>query len=60
LYGKILSLDLGFLTPSSQIMDFSLIVKLLGGIAVNWELGIDIQLQPIHRGMGRPRQLIRL
>ena len=37
-------LDLGFLTPSSQITGFSLTVNPLGDTAMNWALGIDIQL----------------
>ena len=35
LYEKILLLDLEFLTPSFQITGFNLLVKFLGGIAVN-------------------------
>ena len=56
---KVLSLNLGFLIPSSQIMGFNLIAKLLGGTAASWVLRIGIQLQLTHRGMDRPRLLIR-
>ena len=60
LYGKILLLNLEFLTPSFQITGFNLIVKLLGGTAMNWVLGIYIQHQLILREMGRLRLLTRL
>ena len=50
-FGRIFLLDLGFLIPSSQTTGSSLIVKPLGDIAVNWALGTDIQLQPIHKEM---------
>ena len=59
LFGKILSLGLGSLTPSSLIMVFSLIAKPLGGIVVTWELRIGIPLQLTHKGMDRPRLLTR-
>ena len=42
LYGTILSLGLGFLTPSSQIMGSSLTVKPSGDTIVNWALETDI------------------
>ena len=60
LYGKILLLDLEFLKPLFQIMGFNLIVKFLGGTAVNWVLEIDVQLQLILRKIGKPRLLTRL
>ena len=56
---KILSLNLGFLIPSSQAMGFSLIAKLSGGIVVNWVLRIGIQLRFIPKEMDRPRLSIR-
>ena len=58
--GKILSLDLGFLIPSSRKMGFNLTANLSGGTAVNWVLRIDIQLRPIHKGIDSSRLSIRL
>ena len=43
LFEKTLSLDLGFLQPSSWIMGSSLTVKPSRDTGVNWELGTDIQ-----------------
>ena len=50
-FGRIFLLDLGFLIPSSWTTGSSLIVKPLGDIVVNWALGTDIHLQPIHKKM---------
>ena len=59
LCGRILSLNLEFLILSSQITDFSLILKLSEGTVVNWVLRIGIQLWLIHKGMNRARPSIR-
>ena len=59
LCGRILSLDLGFLTPSSQTMGFSLIAKLLEGTVVNWVSRIGTQFWLIHKGMDRLRLSIK-
>ena len=59
LCGKILSLGLGSLTPSSQTMVFSLIAKPLGGTIVIWVLRIGTPPWLIHRGMDRSRLSIR-
>ena len=60
LCGKTLLLGLGFLIPSFRIMGSSLIVNLSGDTAVNWALGTGIQLQLIHKEMGRRRQSTKL
>ena len=44
LCGRTLSLGLGFLTPSSQTTEFSLIAKLSKDTVVNWVSQIDIPL----------------
>ena len=59
LYGKTLSPDLGFLTPSSYITGFNSITRLLEGIVVNWVLRIGIPLSLIPRGMDKSKLLIR-
>ena len=59
LCGRILSLNLEFLILSSQIMDFSLILKLSEGTVVNWVSRIGIQFWLIHKGMNRARLSIR-
>ena len=59
LCGRILSLGLGFLIPSSQTANFNLIAKLLEGTVVNWVSQIGIPLQLIPRRMGKPRLSIR-
>jgi len=60
LYGRTLSLDLGFLIPSSQTMDFSLITNLSEGTVVNWVSRTGILLLLTPRGIGKLRLLIRL
>jgi len=59
LCGKTLSLDLGFVIPSSQTTDFSLIARLLEGTIVNWVSQIGIPLQRIPREMDKSRLSIR-
>ena len=56
LFRKTLLLDLEFLTPPFRIMGSSLIVKSSGDTVVNWALGTDIQLQVIHKEMGKLKQ----
>ena len=56
---RTLSLGLGFLIPSSQTMDFSLIARLSEGTVENWVSRIGISLYLIPRGMDKPRLLIR-
>ena len=53
LFGRTLLHDLGFLTPSSWTMGFSLTIKILEDTTVNWALETDIQLQPIHKEIGK-------
>ena len=60
LYERTLSLGLGFFTPSFQIMDFSLTVKVSGDTVVNWALETDIQLQLIHKETNRLKQSTKL
>ena len=60
LCGKILSLGLGSLIPSSWITVFSLIAKPSGGTVVTWVLRIGIQLQLTYKEMDRPRLSIKL
>ena len=50
----------GIPTLSSQKMGSSLTVKLLGDTVVNWALGTNIQLQLIHKEMGRLKQSTKL
>ena len=59
LYGKILSLSLGSLTPSSRTMVFNLIANPLGGIVVIWAFRIGTPPWLIYRGMDKPRLLIK-
>ena len=59
LCGRILSLDLRSLIPSTQTMRFNLIAKLSEGIVVIWVLEIDTQLWLTHKGMDRPGLLIK-
>ena len=59
LCGKILLLGLRSLIPLSRTMGFSLIVKPSRGTVVNWASRIGTQLWIIHKGMDRPRLLIR-
>ena len=55
LCGGILSLDLGFLTPSSRTIGFSFITRLSGDTVATWALRTDIQLLLIPREIGRLR-----
>ena len=55
LFRKILSLGLESFVPLSRIIVVSLIVKLLRGTVVTWELRIGIPPQLIHKGMDRLR-----
>ena len=57
---KTLSPNLGSLVPSSQTMDFNLITKHLGDIAVIWELQIGILPLLTPRGMVKLRLLTKL
>ena len=50
---RTLPLSLGFLIPSSQTTDFSLIAKLSESTAVNWVSRIGIPLQLTPNGMGK-------
>ena len=59
LFGKMLSLDLGSLTPSSWTMAFSLTTNPLGYIVVNWELRTYILPQSILKETDKPKLLIR-
>ena len=54
---RIFLLGLGSRTLSSRTMVFSLIVRPLRDIVVNWELQIDILPQFIPKGMGKSRLL---
>ena len=60
LFGRILSLGLESLIPSSRIMGFSLIAKPSAGTVVNWALRIGTSPRLILKGMDKPRLLIRL
>ena len=57
--GRILSPDLGSPIHSSWTTDSNLIVRLSGDTVVSKASEIDIQTQPSHRRMGRPKLLIR-
>ena len=57
--GKILSLALGYPTPSSQIMDFSSTANPLEDTVVSWELQTGIPLRHIPKGMDKLKQLTR-
>ena len=60
LFGRVLLLDLGFPIHLSRTTGFNLIVRLSGGIAMSLALEIDIQPQPIRKGMCKLKQLIKL
>ena len=60
LSGRILLPDLGFPILLSRTMGFNLTARPSGGIMVSLTLGIDTQPQPICKGMGKLKQLIRL
>ena len=51
---------LEFLIPSSQTTDFNLIARLSKVTVMNWVSRIGIPYRLTHRGMGKPRLLIRL
>jgi len=59
LFGRILSLGLGSLTPSSWTMTFGLIARLLGDTVMTMGLPIDIPPRLIHKEMDKQRLLIR-
>ena len=59
LCGKILSLGLGSLTPSSRTIVFNLIVRPSRDTIVIWALGIGTPPWLIHKGVDRPRLTIK-